>query len=311
MAHQDLPRHRPAPPQPEPIDWAMVGILGVIWGGTFMVVRMALDGYGPITVACARTTLGALALGGLAVLLRRPRPAASARLWIYLKVIGVLTTALPFSLLSWGQQHVPSAFAGVTMTAVPLFVLPLAHFFSDEPLSMRRAIGVALGFCGTLVLVGPSLTQLGQSDAPLAQLACLGAAFSYSIGSVATRRCPPVDPLVMAAVTLAVGTVILIPAMFLIEGAPHWAGTRPGIAILALGLFPTALATLMRVSVVRRAGSVFMTLVNYQVPAWSMVFGAWILSEALPLRFFAALALILTGLAISQWFSLRKMLTSR
>lgn len=73
-------------------------------------------------------------------------------------------------------------------------------------------------------------------------------------------------------------------------------------------MLPTAFATLLRVSITRSAGSVFLTLVNYQVPIWSMVFGAWILSEALPLRFFIALALILTGMAISQWFSLRKVL---
>ena len=78
-------------------------------------------------------------------------------------------------------------------------------------------------------------------------------------------------------------------------------------AIIFLGLFPTALATLLRVIVIRSAGSVFMTLVNYQVPLWSVLCGALILSETLPLRFFAALALIMCGLAISQWGSLRRL----
>ncbi len=104
----------------------------------------------------------------------------------------------------------------------------------------------------------------------------------------------------MSAVTLMIGAAILIPAMLLTEGVPGWHGTAPGLAILFLGLVPTALAALLRISVIKRAGPGFMTMVNYQVPLWSMAFGAIVLNEALPHRFFAALALILAGLAISQ-----------
>ncbi|WP_037307489.1 DMT family transporter [Ruegeria halocynthiae] len=297
--------------QPTSRDWSGVVTLGLIWGGTFMIVAIALEGYGPITVATARTTLGAVALLGLMQLTNRKLPGRSPALWWAIAVIGVLSSALPFVLLSWGQQYVPSAFAGLSMAAIPLMVLPLAHFFSDEPLNTRRFLGVSLGFSGALVLIGPGLMQLGQGAEPLAQLACIGAALCYSCASIITRRCPPIDPVVLAALSLLVGAVILLPIMLVTEGIPRWEGTRPGLAIILLGLVPTAFATLLRVSIIRSAGSVFMTLVNYQVPVWSMVFGAWVLSEALPLRFFLALAMILTGLAISQWFSLRKMLTGR
>ena len=297
--------------QPTPRDWSGVITLGLIWGGTFMVVAMALEGYGPVTVATARTTLGAVTLLGLMAVTNRRMPSPSAGLWGYIVVIGILSTALPFVLLSWGQQYVPSAFAGLSMAAIPLMVLPLAHFFSDEPMNLRRLLGVSIGFSGALVLIGPGLAKLGQGAEPLAQLACVGAALCYSCASIFTRRCPPIDPVVLAALTLVVGAVILVPIMLVTEGTPGWEGTRSGLAILVLGLVPTAFATLLRVSIIRSAGSVFLTLVNYQVPIWSMVFGAWILSEALPVRFYVALAMILTGLAISQWFSLRKMLTGR
>ncbi|SEW28855.1 Permease of the drug/metabolite transporter (DMT) superfamily [Aliiroseovarius sediminilitoris] len=295
----DNPTHR---------DWGGVMALGLIWGATFMVVSIALEGYGPVTVAAARTTLGAVALLAVMVITGRGIPRWDRTLWNYIVWIGLLSTALPFVLLSWGQQFVPSAFAGLSMAAIPLMVLPLAHFFSDEPLNTRKFIGVSLGFCGALVLIGPGLTQLGQGAEPLAQLACIGAALCYSVASIFTRRCPPVDPVTLAALTLVVGSLVLLPVMLATEGVPGWSGSRSGLAIIALGLVPTALATLLRVSIIRSAGSVFMTLVNYQVPVWSMVFGAWVLSEALPLRFFIALALILTGLAISQWVSLTRML---
>lgn len=286
---------------PTPFNWFSILTLGLIWGGTFMVVSIALEGYGPITVACARTTLGAIALLSARAAMRRPMPnLGDARLWRYIAVIGALSTAFPFMLLSWGQQYVPSAFAGISMSAVPLMILPLAHFFTDERLSIRKFLGVCFGFVGALVLIGPGLMQLGQGAEPLAQIACLGAALCYALSSILTRRCPPVDPVSLSALSLTMGAIILVPSMLVFEGVPQWVNTRSGLAILFLGFLPTALATLLRVQVIRSAGSVFMTLVNYQVPLWSMVFGAMVLSEDLPLRFYAALALILSGLAVSQ-----------
>jgi drug/metabolite transporter (DMT)-like permease len=297
--------------QPTKQDWIGVFSLGLIWGGTFMVVAMALEGYGPITVATSRTTLGALTLLLLMRITGRRFPTLTPALGGSIILIGLLSTAIPFMLLSWGQQFVPSAFAGLSMAAIPLMVLPLAHFFSDEPLNLRRFLGVCLGFSGALVLIGPGLLQLGQGTEPLAQMACITAALCYAVSSILTRRCPPVDPVALAALTLLVGAALLLPIMLMTEGLPEWQGTRPTLALIVLGLVPTALANLLRVSITRSAGSVFLTLVNYQVPVWSMVFGAWILSEALPLRFYIALTLILTGMAISQWFSLRKALIGR
>jgi drug/metabolite transporter (DMT)-like permease len=294
--------------QPTLGNWLSIAALGLIWGATFMVVAIALEGYGPLTVACARTTLGAVTLLALMWMLRRPLPDFTRQMQGYLVAIGLLNTALPFALLSWGQQFVPSAFAGISMAALPLFVLPLAHVFTDEKLKLRNTIGVTLGFVGAVVLIGPGVLRLGTGMEPLGQLACIAASISYAISSIMTRRCPPIDPITMAALLLTVGAAALIPAMLIFEGVPAMGDTRPTIAILFLGFIPTALAALIRVATIRSAGAVFMTLVNYQVPLWSMLFGVWILNEILPLRFFVALGLIMLGLMISQWASLRKIL---
>jgi drug/metabolite transporter (DMT)-like permease len=293
--------------QPTLANWVSIGALGLIWGATFMVVAIALEGYGPFTVACARTTLGAVALLILMRGLRRPLPEFTPQMRGYLVAIGIMNTAVPFALLSWGQQFVPSAFAGISMAALPLFVLPLAHLFTDEKLKLRAAIGVALGFGGALVLIGPGVLQIGTGMEPLGQLACIGAALSYAVSSIMTRRCPPIDPITMAALLLTIGSITLIPVMLLIEGVPTLGAARPTLAILILGFVPTALAALIRVATIRSAGAVFMTLVNYQVPLWSMLFGVMVLNEVLPLRFFAALSLILFGLAISQWGGLKRL----
>ena len=292
--------------QPSLQNWLSVLALGLIWGGTFMVVAIALRGYGPLTVACARTTLGAIALLSLMRAMNRPLPVFDARMLKYLTVIGILNTAVPFALLSWGQQYVASAFAGISMAALPLFVLPLAHIFTDEKLSTRNLVGVCLGFTGAIVLIGPSVLKIGTGMAPLGQIACIMATISYAISSIMTRRCPPIDSITMAALLLLVGAAALIPAMLIFEGIPHIADRTSTIAIIFLGFIPTAFAALLRVTTIRSAGAVFLTLVNYQVPVWSMIFGTVILAEVLPLRFFAALALIMIGLMISQWNSLKR-----
>jgi len=292
--------------QPTLQNWLSVLALGLIWGGTFMVVSIALRGYGPLTVACARTTLGAIALLSLMRVMNRPLTNFDARMFKYLFVIGILNTAVPFALLSWGQQYVASAFAGISMAALPLFVLPLAHIFTDEKLSARNMIGVGLGFTGAVVLISPSVLKIGSGMAPLGQIACIMATISYAISSIMTRRCPPIDSITMAALLLLVGATALIPAMLIFEGIPQIADRTSTIAIIFLGFVPTAFAALLRVTTIRSAGAVFMTLVNYQVPVWSMIFGTVVLAEVLPLRFFAALALIMIGLLISQWNSLKR-----
>lgn len=284
--------------QPTRRDWLSILFLGLVWGGTFMVVSLALRGYGPVTVATARVVLGALALVALAMVMRRPLPRADAALWSYLIPIGLLSSALPFSLLSWGQQYVPSAFAGLAMASVPLFVLPLAYLFSGETLTRYKMIGFGMGFVGTVILIGPDIVTGGALVLP--RLACIGAALCYAVASIMTRRCPPIDPITLAATSLVIGAIPLVPIMLLTEGVPQWVGGIPGAAIILLGLVPTAFAAILRVFVIRSAGSGFMTLTSYQVPLWSAIFGTVVLNEDLPLRFFMALGLVLAGLLISQ-----------
>jgi drug/metabolite transporter (DMT)-like permease len=289
--------------QPTGKDWLFIGFLGLIWGASFMFVSMALEGYGPLTVAATRTTLAAVTLLVLARVMGHKLPVGQGKIWRHIIPTGILSTALPFFLLSWGQQYVPSAFAGPSMAAVPLFVVPVAHFFSDEKMSTLNTNGVLLGFTGAAVLLGAGVFTAGSGDLQsLARLACIAASLSYAVASVTTRRCPPIQ---LVAMSLTVGAITLVPMMLFFEGVPDWHKSRSGLAIIFLGLVPTALAVLLQVQVIRSAGAVFLTLVNYQVPVWSIIFGVIILSEALPLQFFAALVLILLGLVISKWKALK------
>jgi drug/metabolite transporter (DMT)-like permease len=294
---------------PGVINWLRIAFIAMIWGSAFMVVRIAVRGFEPLTLAAGRITIGAIALYGLMRWRGIALPSVKAiALWRVVLLVGLLSSAIPFALLSWGQQHVPSAFAGMTMAALPIFVLPLAHFFvPGERIFLRKPIGFGVGFVGAVLLIGTS--GLGLAEGPLetlARFACVAAAFYYACGSIATRQCPPINELALSTGSLILASVVLLPIALLVEGPPSPPSISGLLAIGYLGLIPTALAFIIKVAVIRSAGPSFMTLTNYQVPVWSVLAGSVFLGETLPATLFVALALILLGVAIIQANVLRR-----
>ncbi len=294
-------------------NWLRLLGLGLIWGASFMAVTVALRGFGPLTVAALRLALGALVLVALVQAGGRGLPKLSqpggAAIWLFALGMALASNAVPFSLLSWAQKSVASGFAGVCMAVVPLIVLPLAHLFvPGEAMNLRRLVGFVIGTCGVVVLIGPgAFASTGAETEMLARLACVGAAGCYAIGAILTRRCPTVDPISLSAAVLLLAGVIMLPAALAVEGLPAAPGWDAVLAVLYLGLLPTALAQILLVQVIRTAGPTFMSLVNYQVPVWSVLLGVVLLAEPLPPSLLAALGLILLGVGLSQLGALRRL----
>ncbi len=284
--------------------WAMVGLLGFVWGGTFMVTEVALEGITPFWLAASRITLAALVSGAIWQMMggRLFLQPASRGDWMRLCIIAALSSAIPFSLLAWGQQYVTAGFAGVSMASVALVVLPLAHFLvPGEKVGPRRAIGFVIGFAGVVTLIGAqAFESTGASLELPGRIACIGAATCYALSSILMRRLPPIDPIGLSTMLVVVGTCITIPSAWLVEGPPPLPDTRTLWVIAFLGLVPTAAANVLRVLVVRSAGPVFMSLTNYQVPLWSVLLGVWLLGEPVPNALVLAMVLILAGVALSQ-----------
>ena len=187
---------------PGPRSWALLFFLSFVWGGAFMSMAVALEQYGPFTVAAGRIGIGALALLAV-VAVTRPGDLAirDPKILGFMLLLGVLNFALPFSLLAWGIQRVPSAFAGVAMGSSPIFVLLLAYLFvPDEQIGPRRIAGVILGFAGLLVLIlsGDSAGH-GAGGTVAARIACVAAALCYSTGAILIRRAPPIPPMAFTA----------------------------------------------------------------------------------------------------------------
>lgn len=295
-------------------DWLMVVALGIIWGATFLVIEIALRGITPFWLASARVVF-ASSLVAVVWVMRGARlfaTPATFRTWILTAVIGALSTACPFLLISWGQQYVTSGFTGVSMASVALMVLPLAHFMiPGEQLSWRKAGGFVIGFVGVVMLIGGQAFESSASDLETwGRLAVLAAAACYAVSSVLLRRLPEVDSIGLTAVTLSIGIPIALITAWTVEGPPPSVDTGTLAALALLGFVPTAGAFLLRVIVVRSAGPTFMSLTNYQVPLWSVFFGWLILNEPLPPSLIWALMLILGGVGLSQYGAFQRLFVS-
>ena len=275
-----------------------------MWGSSFMFNKIGVATVPPLTLVAGRLTLGAITLLVLlyAKGLRLPPP---GKMWIAYGVLGVVGNALPFFLITWGQQVVDSALAGILMAAMPLVTLVLAHFLvQGERMTGARVAGFALGFVGIVFLMGPAAAE-GLGGAALqviSQLSILGGALCYSANSVMARLLVKSDFLVAATATLLVSAILVLPLAVVIDEPWKLQPSGSSVAAIAwLGVGPTAIATILYFRLISSAGPTFMSLVNYLSPAIAVFLGVTLLGEHPGVNAYAGLVLILTGVALSQW----------
>jgi drug/metabolite transporter (DMT)-like permease len=284
-------------------DWALLATLVALWGSNFMFVKIGVATVPPATLAAGRLLVGALVLIAVIRALGHPFPRPS-RMWIPYILLAVVGNSLPFWLISWGQQTIDSALAGILMAIMPLATLVMAHIWvTGEHLTRNRALGFLLGFAGIVVLMGPAaLAGLGGSaGGVLAQLAVLGGALCYATQSVLVRVTLKGDVMVASAAIIAIAAAVSLPIAIVIDRPWTLAPSATSVwAVVWMGIGPTAIATLAFIKLVGSAGPTFMSLVNYCVPVVAVFLGVAILGETPHANAYAGLALILTGIAVSQ-----------
>jgi drug/metabolite transporter (DMT)-like permease len=285
-----LPRARTA-------DWLSLLALVLIWGTGFAAIRVAVASIAPLGVAAGRITLAALVLGAL-VLARRSALPREPRRWVGFLAVAVLGNALPFFLISWGQQSIPSGLAGIWMATNPMLTGLLAHFFAGEPLTRPRLAAIAVGFAGVCALLGPGLSGALQSDLPQ-QGALFAAACCYSAAAVLSHRLPPCDPLVSSTCVLALASALIAPAALALELSDSRLPTAASLAaLLWLGLVPTGLGLVVFFRLIRSAGPGFFSLAYFPIPAVAVASGALLFGERLGLHALLGMLLIASSLAL-------------
>lgn len=282
-----------------PRAWAELLLLGLIWGGSFLAIRLGLDEIPVVTLVLHRCGWAALLLWAVVLMMRLPLP-AQPRIWGAFLVMGLLNNVIPFALMAWGQLHIETGLTSILNAATAIFgVIVAALVFADERLSLRKAAGVGLGFLGVATAIG--LEQFAQFDLrSSAQLAVLGGALSYAFaGAWARSTLRGLAPQVAAAGMLTGSTLVLLPAALILDGVPRLA-LAPGTwgAIAYFSLIATAGAYLLYYRVLALAGSGNLMLVTLVIPPVAILLGALVLGETLRPQAFAGFALLAAGLLV-------------
>lgn len=289
--------------QHTPRDWTLLLALVVMWGSSFMFNRIAVASLPPLIVVAGRIGIAAIVLIVIVHALGKRLP-PPGRVWWPYAVIAIIGNAVPFYLITWGQQVVESALAGILIAIMPLATIVLAHFLiAGEHLTRQRVAGFITGFSGILLLMGPDALAGVGGDALriVSQLAVLGGALCYALQSVLTRLIIKGDILVAAAATLLIAAVIAVPAALWLDRPWLLAPTGASLAaVVWLGVGPTAIATVLYFMLIRSAGPSFMSLVNYLSPGVAVLLGLLVLGETPQANAYFGLVLILAGLAFSQ-----------
>lgn len=273
--------------------WLSLAITAALWGASYMFIKVALDGdLSEGFIICARTLMGAAVLlpmairsGAIPLLMRRKR---------YALALAAMQVIVPFALITYGENHVPSSLAGILVATAPLFIVLLAvKVDPDERSSGWALVGVLLGMVGVVLLFGVDLS--GDTETLVGGLMVVGAGLCYAIAVlIAKRGFTGVPPVGVVVSNLTISAVFWLP--FALATLPtHSPGADAVLSMLALGVGGTGLAFLLFYTSIADIGPARASIVSYVSPAFSVVYGVTLLDEDLTVGTIGGLVLILAG----------------
>ncbi|TDT77638.1 EamA-like transporter family protein [Litoreibacter halocynthiae] len=279
--------------------WVELALLAVIWGGSFLSIRLALNEV-PVMTAVAHRVFWAMLVLWAYILLRKLPVPRSLRLWAAFLVMGVLNNVIPFALMAWGQLHIETGLTSILNATTAIFGVVVASVvFADERLTLNRAVGVVLGFFGVATAIG--LENLLKFDIrSTAQLAVLAGTLSYAFaGAWARRMLTGLRPQVASAGMLTGSALVMVPLAIAVDGTPSFqlSATAWG-AIGYYAIIATACAYLLYYRILAMAGSGNLMICTLLVAPVAIILGAVVLGEELASRAYAGFALLALGLLV-------------
>ena len=271
-----------------------LGLLGAIWGGSFLFMRVAAKDFGPAPLVEVRLALGALIL---APFLWRDRAAFPAKLWPKLALIGAINSAIPFMLFAWGAERAPAGIGAITNSMAVLFTALVGFLFFGEKIGSRRAFALLAGFVGVVVLASG---RTAGASVGLAATSGAIAAFFYGIGvNLVRRHLVGMPPAATSAATLGCAALLTLP--FAIAQWPsHAIPTNSWLAVSALGVLCTGLAFVFYYRLIALIGPARAVTVTYLVPLFAVLWAWLALGEQPTWTMLVAGVIILGSVAISQ-----------
>lgn len=296
----------PAPEAPDPrgpaVDWRLrFAALSLIWGFSFLLIKVGTEAYAPLQVTLGRMVFGAAVLVTV-LAVKRQRLPRGLRTWGHLAVAAFLLNVLPFSLFAYAELTIPSGLAGICNATTPLWgmLLSIVALSEDRP-TRHRVAGLALGFAGVLTVLGAWQGFAGQDPAGTSM--ALAAALCYAVGWVYVRRNlagTSHSHLSMSGAQLLLGTLQLALVTPLVTDVPQSFPVLPLLAVVALGALGTGLAFLLQYGLVAEVGPTTATLVTYFIPVIATAAGVLVLGEHLTWNTPVGAAVVLLGAALTQ-----------
>jgi drug/metabolite transporter (DMT)-like permease len=291
--------------------WIVFLLLGAIWSSSFMWIKIAVQEVDPITLVAFRAVFGLL-FGVVVILIQRVQLPRTLKEWVPLWVVGLTNVAIPFFLISWGEQHIDSAVASILDATVPLFTILLAHFLlHDDKMTLPKVAGLIVGFIGIVILMSKDLGA--SQNSVLGQLAVIVASLFYAISAVYVRK-TTVDvpgvvrsagPLVSASLTMGLGAFVFESPVQLPQLGITW------VALLFLGVLGSGLAFVMAYYLIHEIGPTRSTMVTYLFPLGGVILGVFVLHEQLTWQVIVGALLIVASLVVANWEPKRQVLDEK
>ncbi|MBT4910048.1 MAG: DMT family transporter [Alphaproteobacteria bacterium] len=259
-------------------------LLIVMWGSSFAALKVSLETIPPLWVMSLRLVIGCLTITTFFLILRKNLP-LTLDFWKWSLIIGFLGFSVPFSIISWGTQFIPSSLVAILMGANPIITLILAYFFlADNTLTIRMVIGVFLGLLGIILLIGFGNinADLYKAEFIYGQLAVLTGTFSFALASILLKNLPQEYSFERTLGSLICGSIIgLFLAYFFSNSSLeiHEISIKSAVSLTLLGIFSTGIASVIWFKVIALKGPVFLALVNYLIPVWALILGIFLLNE--------------------------------
>lgn len=286
-------------PTPQATVWVELGLMSLMWGSAFLLMKVAVPTVPAFTMAAARGLLAAVLLWVAIRATRRAKQQSNDR-WVPALILGTVSGWLPNVLTAWALLRLDSSVAGMLSAASPIFVVILAHFFlTNERIHGSQGMGIIIGFVGVALIIGVTPGSFGEADLA-GQLAMVTVSLSYAVGAVYARRIGPQDaPQLAMRQQLVAGLVALFVAIALEQ---PWTVNPDPIAVAAiigLAVWASAIPIWIYFRMLAHTKAITVSLVAYLIPAVAVILGALVLGEALELTSAVGLVVVLTGVAIA------------